>query len=210
MWREFFDDNFISEVHYIVEPDTYKKFISWRKDQTTKRGAPPSDRTINIDLMTIRHVFKWAIEEGIAKFNPFANIRLFKEKKPDTPRFFSVEELELIEKTAQDVNPTMHKVIAVLVRTGMRSGELCQLQPSDIDMNLQRIVLKTTYTKNRRQRVIPFCDKVKSIFKDMPERERVFTTRTGKPQTPDNVNRRFRTILKKCGIQNANVHTFRS
>jgi integrase len=103
---------------------------------------------------------------------------------------------------------------AVLLGTGLRIDELCGLEPArHIDLDSRRITVTRDITKtNAGQRVIPMLpfvhDAIAEHCRDRRPRDdgRLFETRTGTPQTPDNVRTRvIETVLQAANAKGAAI-----
>ncbi|BBM86837.1 tyrosine-type recombinase/integrase [Candidatus Uabimicrobium amorphum] len=202
-WQSYFTQNnllYISELERAHLSD----YQQWRRGQITSRYKPPSLTTINHELKAIRQCFKWA-EWELNIDNPFHQIRLNKIPKPDPPKYLTIEEIELIEEEAKkDRRKTcFYEAFALLVRTGMRSNEACQLEITDVDLEKKQIILPALKTKSNSPRIIPIGESLKPILQQLitdaiaKKHTLLLRTRTGKAQQPQNLYRRFKNILKK-------------
>ncbi len=200
-WRRFFSNKSIA-YNTEIRTTTWSEFRDWRKKRLTCRNKYPSNRTINLDLQTINKCFKWAIEQNIVTSNPFAKAKQYKEKKPGLPRYLTTEEIKEVEKLAVKISPFFLPCFSALVRTGMRSGELCSLEINNIDFDRKQIILDPEQTKAATMRRIPFKDNVAEILQHKVEqakkdgRQFLFETTKKARQTTGNLNHRFRTILR--------------
>ena len=182
-------------------------YMDWRSGQVTNRGESPSDRTLQIELGTLNRALNFAVEHGIIKENPIKKLPKFKKKKLGVPRYLTLEEIKIVEDAAKkDKRKTcFYESIAILVRTGMRTGELCSLDASNIDFEREQIVLRPDQTKAQCQRVIPMQPVVKDILIDLVERaekegrKNLIHTRSGKSQTQYNIVHRFRSLMNELG-----------
>lgn len=219
VWQKFFQSRGISFLRQL-QPKVVHDFIEWRSARKTHRHEPPSRRTINLDLVTIRHVLNWCVRFGISSTNPLTQIPLFRQDKPGVPRYLSKEEITLIEDIAKRENPVIYEIIFLLLRTGMRSGELCALRVDNIDFDRSQIILRPEQTKARYMRQIPVGDKVLGLLREMADREKnkgaghLVFTKNRTPQDTKNVNKLFHRILRhaaKMGMDTSgvNVHTLR-
>lgn len=121
IWREYFADAHLT-THAEITPQIIHGFLAWRSVRLTARGKPASKRTINIDLLTLRRALAWAVQSSLIQSSPLSNLPLYKEKRPGLPRYLTVEEINALENLAKEKNPSLYFAIAVLVRTGVRSG----------------------------------------------------------------------------------------
>ena len=121
--------------------------------------------------------------------------------------------------------------ILLCLFTGIRIGELCALMWNDISLSSQEISIKRTMQRLKRldndtnKRTYICIDEPKSISSiriipipdNIMERlKKAYTSNayvlTGHPYRfvePRTMENRFKTILKKCDIKNANYHTLR-
>ncbi|UGS36054.1 tyrosine-type recombinase/integrase [Capillimicrobium parvum] len=103
-----------------------------------------------------------------------------------------------------------HAIWAVLIGTGVRIDELCGLREGEhVNLHARRVSITRDITKtNAGERVIPMLPFVHDALIAHYERHpphpgrRVFETRNGTPQTPDNV--RTHVVDKIVSIANAN------
>lgn len=199
----------VREIH----DDCIYPYLEWREKIIGPHGRPPSTRTLNLEMETIRRCFEWAVSRKLVGKNPFEQVPLFRQKKKGLPRYLTTEEIATIEGQARAQIKTNKKLTSffpaffVLVRTGMRSDELCQLDIANIDFVRKQIILRPEQTKGNEMRSIPMEDVLVEQMKEYVDeakrhgRERLFASSTGNPQTPDNLNRRFRNLLTRLEKQ---------
>ncbi len=120
-------------------------------------GKPIAPGTVLREFKTISAVFNWAVERGYMSCNPAKGVHL--PKAPDhRERVASDEDIEklLVACGWDSETPpatTTQLVIAAFLfscRTGMRSGEIRQLEPSWIEGNVIHIPANATKTLSRR------------------------------------------------------------
>lgn len=221
-WRVYF-----AEKKLVYLSDLRRSHLSdyqlWRKKQITPRGTFPSNTTINHELKAIRQCFKKA-EWDLEINNPFPVIKTIKIPKPDPPRYLSKEEIAIISQAAQKNSRkrSFYEIFTVLVYTGMRCGEACQLEVCDVNLDNQQIVLPAKKTKSSQPRIIPIGEKLKPFLANLVDKAKkanrtlLLLSLNGTPHKPDNVYKRFKSLLKKleeqgeiARIEKINVHTLR-
>ena len=220
IWEQFMTESrLVMTVQ--LKPELADQYKEWRSLRYTQSGRPASKRTVNLDLMTLRHVLTWAVRASLLQENPLEQIQLYKLARPDLPRYLTKEEVTQLEELAKQRNKELYQAIAVLVRTGLRSGELCGLRPSNLDLAHNLLVLHPDQTKAGRLRLVPLPEVAKHILAELAQaaaqygRDFLFTNRAGMRQEPHNLMRRFRGLLHaaaKLGMNNTeavNVHTLR-
>lgn len=199
-----------------IEEKTVRDFVSWRKASISTRGKEISNRTINIDLECFYRCLEWSVDSQIISKNPIRPPKKFKLAKPGLPRYFSLDEIALIsEEAKKDSRKTMmYEAFEILIRTGIRTGELCSLNCSDVDFSRKALIVRPETAKAGRMRIVPLEEKAISIFRELVEKANIdgrnflFCTDRCTRQTPDNLTRRFNCLLKKLGIS-GNLHTCR-
>lgn len=104
--------------------------VAYRKARQTKWGSTPVEKTLYTELVAIKGFLRWCIEREFLEKSPAASLRA---KKPRPPKRGgpNVKQLTAIIETARD-SRRMH--YAMLIYTGMRSGELCNLRGEDVDL----------------------------------------------------------------------------
>ena len=104
-------------------------------------------------------------------------------------------------------------ILYLLLDTGMRASEVCNLKIRDID--LPNHYLKVM-GKGRKERVIPLSPKMEQILwrhmfekKNQPLNRPVFTTNSGQALRRDNLLKSIYRLAKRAGVKDANIHRFR-
>ena len=173
---------------------TWKKYIEFRKNT--------SNRTINIDLQTINRMFSWAVDEEIICNNPFSEAKKLREKTPNKPSYFTPDQVEnLLKMMKEDYHfKTFANIFYVMVTTGIRSDELCNVKKSDVNFENKQLFIRSENTKANYNRVVPLkINTLDAIREEMQKNgEYVFMTKTGGKYTPDKLSKRFRRILERA------------
>ena len=82
-------------------------------------------------------------------------------------RILSSGEFDNLIKKAED---HLKPIIATGYYTGMRKGEILKLTWNKVDLNERLIKLQATDTKDKQARLIPICDELYDILRDLPNR----------------------------------------
>ncbi len=126
-------------------------------------------------LNNIRSVFKRQIETGHLKLNPCSDLRYGKGPEKELIAM-SRQEIELLLRTANEMNHPWYPVWRVVYELGLRSGEGISLKWSDIDLENNRATISKSYcskskligpTKNRKARTIPVNKSLAIFLKEM-------------------------------------------
>lgn len=201
--------NFIEKNDILLVRHCTREHIENYLRQRREQGISP--KTFNEELRLLKNLFKTAIEKGYCKNNPCSNISNMKYSPPP-PRFFSKEEIYLILENA---TPRFKEMWEFLLNTGLRLGELANLEWSDIDEenDIIHIQVKDFWKpKNSQPRQIPMNKTVKEILvkrKEVNESARwVFVSKNG-TQIQYPTRKTLVALLEKLGMKKATIHTFR-
>ena len=161
----------------------------------------------------IKNFFTWCLDQNYILENPVERIPR-KHRVPPPPRAFTVEEIDLILDSAIKEHRDVYEF---LLNTGLRLGEMANLEWTDIDPvhNIIHIRIKREWhPKTISNRTVPLNARAREILLSQPKRSNyVFTTKTGGQR--DGIYDRFIYLLKKIAkkygveIKHANIHTFR-
>ncbi len=197
---------FLESYPYVVLLSDIKgQLIEKYKSERIKKIKPV---TVNYELRFLKALFAYAIKYGYLKNNPLALIETFKVTAK-SPRFFDKEETRLI---MDNCGKRLYPIFTTLLYTGMRMGELKNLEWDDIDFKnrLIRIRVKSFWEpKNSKPRGIPINDELLQVLKDIKRRARwVFCNKKGN-QLGHHLREHLVRLCEDLGIEKANIHTFR-
>lgn len=230
--QEFIDtqsDVLLSEVNVGFFND-YKKF---RYEKSIKTD------TVKKELTTFQTMFQFALDNGYVTKNIVKSVKRDKSQVP-SDRFRTIGEVqelvgrgiyqeqellaikryvyldtneirELLELTK---NHWMHSIIVTFVFTGIRRGEMLNLQWCDVD--LERKVLQVTSQKQSKKsetkRTIEIHPALLEILKEIKKTNAsklVFTKSDGERISPERLHEEFRSIIKGTKFEGIGFHAFR-
>ena len=159
----------------------------------------------------LRAIFNFGVERGLAKQNPAANIKLFKENKRE--RYLSEAELlrlgQVLTENAQlGTNPYTLAAIKLLCLTGMRKNEVLRLQWRNVDFQRARLVLDDSKTGAKTVTVgQPVLEVLQSIprLKDNPY---ILPSRNGVGHLVD-ISKVWDKIAEEADISGVRIHDLR-
>jgi len=137
------------------------RFRGYRLNQITRQdlerhfaGWTVSGRSKNIRLSVLRGLFQKAVEWDYLAKAPTDGIKRFPESSQGSRALTPTELTSLWE----GLTTWQKSLIRVMVNSGLRPGEVCNLKFQDIDWDLNRLTVandKNRKTKNRKTRFIP-------------------------------------------------------
>ena len=156
-----------------------------------------SAATLNRELAALRHLFALAVEEWEV-LDKAPRIRLEKEPEGRIVWLETTEVTALLTACRASQNKYLADVVTVALETGMRQGELLELDWPRVD--LSRGVVALERTKSGRRREVPMRQAVYAIFAAMPE------PRVG-PVWPDkSIRRAFENAVEAAGLVDFTFH----
>jgi len=185
---------------------TFEVVNEWRQ----RRSAEVTDNTIRTDIALIRSVARSA-----AQFDIHLDLNIFQllHKPASTPRVpdrLTEDDMKMLEMAAFAVrkrNTYIGHLIRLAVETGMRRGELLNIDWKDVHIDRGFIIIPAAKTKNRRQRDIPLTPKARAVLEERRSRfgnqERVFM------ETGNAVRKAFERLREAAGFPDLHFHDFR-
>jgi site-specific recombinase XerD len=178
-----------------------------------RKNAGAKSKTINLELTTIRSIFTLAIKWGFMEKNPTDNLVLCKENDCKRPRFLTKEECEqLLANCGEDLYP----IFFTFLNTGMRRGELINLEWNDIDFKRRKIIIrsKDKWKPKTDYREIPINDRLMDLLQDHKTHNGaspyVFYREKGRKFDKNYLRLRLMGITKECGFPDVTqVHSLR-
>ncbi len=163
----------------------------------------------NRGLKLMRQMFNKAIDWGMQCHNPAARIKLFPEAKRD--RFLQPDELpRLFAALAQDPDMHFRAFILLCILVGQRRRNMQSLRWSDISFERRALYIKKT--KNGDPQAVPLPEQALVILRELETfktSEWVFPSKQSRSGHLENPQVRWRSLLKRAGIENMRLHDLR-
>jgi integrase len=152
-------------------------------------------------------MFNLAVREELAERNPCWKIKMLPENNT-RDRILSVDELE---RLLGYLPPHAGRIVHFAYLTGMRAGEIFNLNWDKVDLAQELVRLGAEDTKTSEPRVVFLCGRAYGILKVAGsvrslDHNRVFTYR-GKPIKK--IKKAFTNACRKAGIVNFRFHDLR-
>ncbi|MDI6766027.1 MAG: tyrosine-type recombinase/integrase [Bacteroidota bacterium] len=167
-----------------------------------QKKAEASEWTARKYYIHLASAFETAIRWNYISTNPFKKVQKPKTKEVQ-PLFLTKEEMKSLLNIIDDVQ--LKNLYLVAVFTGLRLGELLNLQWSDIDFVLRVIHVRnseTFTTKSRKNRSIPMNDQLYealAMMKETAGSELVFHS-NGKRLSAERVSKTFKVYVRRLGL----------
>ena len=146
-----------------VESITPMEIIDYR-NAMLDWGKKPS--TINRSLISISSFCQWAEQNDLILNNPAEGIRNVAEE-PLAPRALErKEQLGLLRAVRKSGNLRDLAIITMLLHTGIRVSELCNLRVSDIRISTNSNMITIREGKGTKRRNVPLNSTVISVLRD--------------------------------------------
>lgn len=129
--------------------------------------------TVNRKLSYVSSLFRWCVQSGYISDNPMARIRLVKSE--NYPKWLTQEQVKMVLQAAQKATDQarskqlgftltvairMQAIAVVLLNTGLRVSELCDLKLSD----LHNGVITVRWGKGEKRREVPMNDQTQAAL----------------------------------------------
>jgi len=166
-------------------------------------------QTVSNELNCLHHFFRYAMNMKYIPSNPTQDIKKIRPIKKKVPRFLTEEE---ITRLTSQCSPRLRDITTVLVNTGLRWGELQNLEWNDIDWNekMIHIRVKENWSPKGDERRIPMNKPVQETLRSLPNRSNwVFTTSTGNHVRQQGTWTAFKKACQRAGLENVTLHTLR-
>jgi integrase len=207
-FKDFLKDKypFVAKISHLG-PQLFEGYKSYRFEEDAE------NKTINMEVTTLRGIFALAKNWGYCKENPTDGVKALKITNPITPRFLSDDECK---KLLKNCNEWEYPIFFTFLNTGMRKGELLNLEWSDIDFDRRKVKVrvKDGWTPKTSEREIPINNQLLEVLKGLKEKRDkgplVFPDEQGGIITSNRLRIRLMSITKQCEFPDVTkLHTLR-
>lgn len=199
-------------------------------------GKTPQN--LNICFAHLNHVFNNAVLDDTIPKNPCKALKQLKRDKPligeNKHRALSVEETRKFFEAAEERDSFYLNAFLLMIKTGMRIGEVAALYPYDIDKNKAFIYVRRSVVRDETGaymvgenaktesgiRDIPLTPEVYKVINDQKTLNRsvfgmdigglLFRSSEGQILREYTVNREIKRICTEAGIDYFTCHAFRN
>jgi len=171
-----------------------------------------SGTTANRYLALISSLFKMGVEHELIDVNPCLGVKKAPENK-SRDRYLYPDEFERFIKVLKDnIDKVSYQLVFILIALGPRSGEVKDLQWSDV--NLSDATIHFRDTKNGESRYVAVNSVALEVLTEMHKKRRkscpwVFPSKKGKTGHLVDIRHPFKVICKAAKIKNIKPHDLR-
>jgi len=195
--------------------ERYKDFR--RRERITANGHPNapkregvSVRTLNNELTFLHTIFNLAKRRGFVQKNPLEEVRKVNGQKR---KHYEPLAKEQINRLLQTADARLRPILLTFLLTGMRTGELINLEWEDIDFDRDVIHIRAKQDwqpKDKEAREIPLHHQLKAVLQDLKEKsDSRYVFGKGDKPCPNKLLVRLQRACRRAGIPPITVHNLR-
>ncbi len=210
-----------SEDMESIEPAQIRLFVQYLQTNKERWGSDNlqakrklSDASVQSYFRSLRAFFNFAAREQFIEASPFDDRRLPtpKIRKKIVPSFSLDDVRAMLNAAGQDSVNALRDVaiILMLLDTGMRATEACNLKLDDLEPGRIKVL-----AKGDKERYLPLLPETEKAIRDYKRKERapggehLFLGRGLNPLTYDGFKEVIRRRAREAGVQHAHPHKFR-
>jgi site-specific recombinase XerD len=188
-----------------------------------------SDKSVLNHHIALSALWTWAQQEQLVADNIVRQVKAPKpEKRANVP--YTEQDVKAMlaacDRTQAYARPGKRRsdhrlptakrdraILTLLVDTGLRASELCDLRIIDADLRNENVHVMG---KGDKERTVPFCSRTAQVLwrylvtrDDRSPSHNLFTTRGGGRMDRHNLRHMVQGAARRAGVQRANVHRFR-
>lgn len=204
-----------SKIGHCVIADVTPPLIGEYRDKLlagfTPRGNKRSPSTVVRYIASLSHVFTVAINEWEwLEDNPVKKVSKPKEPRGRVRFLDDDERKRLLDECKASPNEYLFPVVQLALSTGMRQGEIMNLQWEHVDLEKRRICLYET--KNGEIRAVPIVGPALKVITELRDKrpfEIGLLFPGHNPQKPIDLRFPWEKALEKAGIEDFRFHDLR-
>lgn len=146
-----------------VTPDKIRKYQQQRRNGITTHGKTRNPNTVNREIATLSKIFSLAVDMEYCDANPCKKVKRFKVNcRKD--RVITREEEHTLRAALKERKHRIEPVVILAFNTGMRRGELFNLEWQNVDFKAGFIRLLKGTTKNGKGRDLPMTREARELL----------------------------------------------
>jgi integrase len=208
--KDFFGEKHLRDIKpMMIEKFKRERLATPTKHDTEERPRPRTPASVNRDLACLSKILSMAFDNELIDSNPMRRVRLLKENGSRERFITADEEVKLFAKLTGR-RDHIRSVVTVALNTGMRRGEILDLQWEHVNFIARTILVARS--KTGKPRTIPMNDRVfaelKALKQDAGTRDFVFSvSKTG--VNIDSIKTGWRNACAAAGLVDLRFHDTR-
>ena len=208
--KGFFGEKHLRDIKpMMIEKFKRERLATPTKHDTEERPRPRSPASVNRDLACLSKILSMAFDNELIDSNPMRRVRLLKENGSRERFITADEEVKLFAKLTGR-RDHIRSVVTVALNTGMRRGEILDLQWEHVNFVARTIFIARS--KTGKTRTIPMNDivfeELKALKQDAGTRDFVFSvSKTG--VNIDSIKTGWRNACAAAGLVDLRFHDTR-
>jgi site-specific recombinase XerD len=204
-----------------ITPNTIRRFLSSQ--------SALSQKTILNRHVALSALWTWAVNEDIVERHV---VRAVKPPRPEKRAIVPYTQADVkamlaaCERSRAYVRPGKRRcdhqrptaqrdraIITLLIDTGVRASELCNLRIGDVDFKNHRVLVMG---KGRKERILKIDPRTAQVLwrylvtrDNRRDSDFLFVTRSNRPINRHNLRHTLKRIGERAGVRNVTVHRFR-
>jgi integrase/recombinase XerD len=156
-----------------IEDVATPTLVRYRNAMQETMELKPS--TINRRLVTLKRFFDWAVSEAKVSLDPSKPVKLVPEEKTNPRQMTEGEEAALLAATKEQGSLRDQTLVFVMLHTGLRPMEVCNLTPGDIHFGGNSLIVRTGMrNKSREVPLSAECRAVLEHYLAQPQSESIY------------------------------------
>lgn len=208
--KAFFGEKHLRDIKpMMIEKFKRERLATPTKHDTEERPRPRTPASVNRDLACLSKILSMAFDNELIDSNPMRRVRLLKEHGSRERFITADEEVKLFAKLTGR-RDHIRSVVTVALNTGMRRGEILDLQWEHVNFVARTIFIARS--KTGKTRTIPMNDivfeELKALKQDAGTRDFVFSvSKTG--VNIDSIKTGWRNACAAAGLVDLRFHDTR-
>lgn len=206
-------NRFFNDTNFSMEDLEVTK--SWCLDYANSLREEISVPTINKHMKQMSGFYQFLMVKGYVKANPFYQLpSLSNSDSPYKDKVMSNEQAKAIIKASDSFEIRIKALIYLLMNIAPRIGEVSRIRVKDIDLDNNKIWIRSKGHNDQIARYSNFNDKTKSILIDLMvafglDREYLFVNYKGEQLSEQSLRKMWYEVTEVANVENVTPHQVR-
>lgn len=201
------------DVPGTLTPAHMTAWLAWLRSRPNARGGVLKPGAVWSMVCSVRAFLAWCVEDELLDANPARRLRVMKDRP--APKPFTDEELAALWRVVARLpgarGARYRALVAFLVDTGARAGEVCALRPENIDWTSRMALVRG----KTGEHMVAFGPRATALLRRWsllrsPTCPSFFQTSRSATWTPNGLLHLVKRLGERAGVLNAHPHRFRA